>query len=164
MASGAELDFNASDASGYSLNLALTNAGTLNKINAQSETLGRPIILTNGIITSTSFATSGNGINEAYNFFGNYIRTMAGTTNLITGVGQFGLRTATCYFTNEPNSTLTIACVIKQDANSSASPLNKTGPGTLILSRHQYLFGGDVHQQRRAGGERHDRQRRGNHL
>ncbi len=131
---GAELDFNASDASGYSVALAVTNAGTLKKINAQSETLNRPIVLTNGTITSTSYATSGNGNLEAYNFFGNYIRTMTGTKNLLTGTGHFGLRTSSCYFTNEANSSLTIACVLQQDGNGSGAPLTKTGPGTLILA------------------------------
>ena len=128
---GAELDYNVGDASGYSVALAITNGGTIKKINAQSETLNRPIVLTNGTITSTSYVSGGSL--EAYNFFGNYIRTMAGTKNLITGVGHFGLRTSTCYFTNEANSTLTMACIVQQ-YGTGATPFTKTGPGTLILA------------------------------
>ena len=125
---GAELDCNVNDALGYTLANPLTIAGTLKKINNQSETLYRPIILTNGTITSTISA-------EAYNFFGNYISTAAGTTNLITGSGPFGLRTASCYFSNAPNSTLTIACVVEENGNgNSTAPLTKLGSGTLILT------------------------------
>lgn len=128
--SGAEVDCNANDALGYSLATTVTNSGVIKKVNSQSETLGRPIILTNGTISSTAYST----FTEAYNFFGSYIRTMAGTTNLITGAGHFGLRTGTCYITNEPNSTLTMAAVVQGYQNAGTTPLNKYGPGTLILA------------------------------
>jgi autotransporter-associated beta strand protein len=140
IAPGAELDCNAGDALGYAVNLAITNAGTIKKINAQSETLNRIMILTNGTITSTAYG----GSTEAYNFFGNYIRTMAGTTNLITGVGNFGLRTSGCYFTNELNSTLTIACVVQGYGNAGTTPFNKMGPGRLKLTAANIYAGATV--------------------
>ena len=137
---GAELDCNASDALGYSVSLALTNAGTIKKINAQSETLNRPIILTNGTMISTAY----NNFNESYELFGNYIRTLAGTTNLIGGIGNFGLRTSTAYFTNEANSTLKITCVVQGYQNAGTTPLNKYGPGTLILAATNIYAGATV--------------------
>jgi len=140
IAPGAELDCNAGDALGYAVNLAITNAGTIKKIYAQSETLNRIMILTNGTITSTAYG----GSTEAYNFFGNYIRTLAGTTNLITGVGNFGLRTSSCYFTNEPNSTLTIACVVQGYGNAGTTPFNKMGSGRLKLTAANTYAGSTV--------------------
>lgn len=137
---GAELQLNTSDALGYNNGNLLTVAGTLKQAYAWSETLNRPIILSGGTITSTGF----NVYNEAYNFFGGYIRTLAGTSSLITGVGNFGLRTSSCYFTNEAGSTLTIACPIQGYLGTSTTPLNKTGAGTLVLSATNIYTGDTV--------------------
>ncbi|HTL73532.1 MAG TPA: autotransporter-associated beta strand repeat-containing protein [bacterium] len=134
---GAELDLNASDALGYGNANALTIYGTVNKINNQSETLFRPITLSGGTISNT--LTSAN---EAYNLFGNYIQTAAGTTNLITGAGKFGLRTATCYFNLGLGSQLTIASGIQ--GNVSTCPLNLLGAGTLVLSAVNTYAGATV--------------------
>lgn len=126
---GGELDCNASDAMGYSISLAVTNAGLIKKINAQSETLNRPMTFSNGVLTSTSY----DSVGSSFNFFGNYIQTLAGTTNLITGAGHFNLRTASCYFNVAANSTMTIACTISNYGTVTA-PLSKTGAGLLVLS------------------------------
>jgi autotransporter-associated beta strand protein len=126
--SGAELDCNTGDALGYGVTGLLTIGGTLKKINNQSETLFRPILLTNGTITSTITG-------EAYNFFGNYIQTAAGTTNLITGSGNFGLRSASCYFNVATNSTLTIAGVVQNyGGGATATPFQMTGGGRMVLT------------------------------
>jgi fibronectin-binding autotransporter adhesin len=132
VASGAELTLTYQDVTGYNVNLALTNAGTVKQVYAYSETLNRPIILNGGTITSTAY----NASHEAYNFDGNYIRTLTGTANYISGSGYFGLRTATCYFTNEASSTLTISCIVQEYAGSGSTttPLRKTGAGTLTLT------------------------------
>jgi autotransporter-associated beta strand protein len=131
---GGELDLNFNDALGYGNTKALTVYGTVKKTNAQSETLYRPITLSGGTLTSTTVgAGSGATGGGAWNFFGNYIAAAPSTSNYITGVGQFSLRTASCYFTTGANSSLTISVPISEDGGATA-PLWTQGSGTVILT------------------------------
>ena len=84
---GGTLALNAADTLGYNVTKSATISGVLVKTNAQSETLGRPITLSGGTMTSTTTS----GANGAWNFFGNTISTAPNTANYITGVGQAGL-------------------------------------------------------------------------
>jgi fibronectin-binding autotransporter adhesin len=132
--SGAELDLNVNDAIGYNAGLPpLTIYGVVKKINAQSETIGRPITLSGGTMTSTTAGAANQG---AWNFnTGNdSISTANGTNNFIAGVGAFSLRTATCYFNLGPSSTLTISVPVIEYNNTSTAPLNLQGSGLLVLS------------------------------
>ena len=133
VASGAYLNLNFADALGYGAGGAsVTISGVMNKINAQSETLNRPIILSGGTMTST---TAGTGApNGAWNFFGNTISTAPGTTNYLTGVGDFAVRTGTASFNLGANSTLTITVPVMEYTATSSPNFNITGPGTMILA------------------------------
>ena len=137
VASGAELDVNANDASGYAVNNGWNIAGTVRKLNSQSETLYRPIVMNNGTLSSANAV-------EQWNFFGNYIQTAPGTTNYILGSGMFGLRTATAYFSIATNSALVFSNVVEQNANATLTPLNKFGPGTLYLTATNTYTGNTV--------------------
>jgi autotransporter-associated beta strand protein len=130
--SGGELDLGAPDALGYANSNSLTITGVVNKIDNQSETLYRPITLSGGTMTSVgSFNNSNAG---AWNFFGNYIQTASSTANYIAGAGAFSLRNNNCYFNLGANSTLNISVPIIQNINSSNTPLNVQGSGTMVLS------------------------------
>ena len=139
--SGGELDLWASDASGYGA-AASTNPlviyGTVKKLNNQSDTLGRPITMSGGTITSTNIGV------EQFNFFSNYIATAASTANTISGAGYFGLRNPQCYFNVGSASTLTISCAIDQNVNSNNTPLIQVGPGTLTLTATSNTFNGGI--------------------
>ena len=133
VASGAYLNLNAADALGFgAASASVTISGVMNKINAQSETLNRPIILSGGTMTSTT--TGGGAPNGAWNFFGNTISTASGTTNYITGVGDFAVRTGTASFNLGANSTLTITVPVMEYTATSSPNFNITGPGTMILA------------------------------
>jgi autotransporter-associated beta strand protein len=136
--SGGEMDLNANDCLGYSVSLPITISGTLKKINNQSETLFRPITLNGGTMTTTS-----NGV-EQFETYGNYIQTVAGTANYVNGPGMFGLRTASCYISNQANSSLTFSCVVEQNANASGTPLNIYGAGTTYLTATNTFTGNIV--------------------
>ena len=123
---GAVLQLNGNDVLGYSSTSPLTVYGTVSKIYNQNETLNRPITLSGGMLTNTLSSSS-----SAYELFGNYIATAAGTTNWITGPGEFGLRTSSTYFTNAPGSVLDVSAVIVP--YTSGCPLNKYGAGTMVL-------------------------------
>ncbi len=125
--SGAELDLNYTDALGYGNTNPIVIYGTVKKVNNQAETLYRPMIFANGTLTNTLTSDY-----YAYNTFGNFILTAANTTNLISGPGALGLRTSTFYFTNEPGSVLNITAEIYP--YTSGCPLNKRGPGQMVLS------------------------------
>jgi alpha-galactosidase len=141
--SGAELQLNTLDVLGYNNSKPLTNAGTIKQVSSYSETLYRPIVLNGGTITSTA----SNAYGEAYNFFGGYILTKAGTSSSITGVGNFGLRTSSCYFTNEAGSTLTIGCPVQGYLGTGTAPLNKKGAGRLTLAAANTYRGNTVIDQ-----------------
>ena len=138
---GGELDLQASDSLGYGA-AASTNPlvlyGTLKKLNNQSDTLGRPITMSGGTITSTNIGV------EQFNFYSNYIATVAGTANTITGAGYFGLRNPVCYFNVGSASTLTISCAVDQNINSNNTPLVQVGPGTLTLTATSNTFNGGI--------------------
>jgi fibronectin-binding autotransporter adhesin len=137
--SGAVLACNTNDSTGYGVSLPMTIYGTLLKTNTQSETLFRPITLSGGVLTSS---TSGTGApNGAWNFFGNYIATAPSTSNYIGGLGDFSLRTASCYFNLGASSSLTISVPITQNTNSSATPLNLAGSGLLLLTGSNFYTG-----------------------
>ena len=125
---GAVLQLNGGDVLGYSTANPLTVYGTVTKTYAQEETLYRPITLSGGVITNTFTSNSA----PAYELFGNYIGTAAGTTNYIAGNGPFGLRTATTYFTNAPGSVLNVAVIVTNYVGA-VGQLNKYGAGTTIL-------------------------------
>ena len=132
VASGAYLNLNFADALGYgAAGASVTISGVMNKINAQSETLNRPIILSGGTMTSTTGAGAPDG---AWDFFGNTISTASGTTNYITGVGDFAVRTGSASFNLGANSTLTITVPVMEYTPTSSPNFNITGPGTMILA------------------------------
>ena len=126
VANGTVLQLNGSDVLGYSSTSPLTVYGTVSKIYNQNETLNRPITLSGGMLTNTLSSSS-----SAYELFGNYIATAAGTTNWITGPGEFGLRTSSTYFTNAPGSVLDVSAAIVP--YTGGCPLNKYGSGTMVL-------------------------------
>ena len=134
---GAEMDLNNQDVLGYASTSPLIICGTVKKTYNQAETLFRPITLAGGVLTNT-LTTSQN----AYELFGGYVAAAANTTNAITGPGQFGLRTSTAYFTNALGSVLNISAVIYP--YTSGCPLNKLGPGTLVLSAPNTYSGNTV--------------------
>ncbi|MGA2544023.1 MAG: autotransporter-associated beta strand repeat-containing protein, partial [Verrucomicrobiota bacterium] len=120
------LVLNAGDALGYGNNNPITISGIVMKTNNQSETLFRPITMSGGTLTAST-----NG-GENFNFFGGYIQTVTGTASIITGTGQFGLRTTGTFFSNAANSTLTIEMPVRQ--YSGGVPLVQIGPGNLVLT------------------------------
>jgi len=120
------LVLNAGDALGYGNNNPITISGIVMKTNNQSETLFRPITMSGGTLTAST-----NG-GENFNFFGGYIQTVTGTASIISGTGQFGLRTTGTFFSNAANSTLTIQLPVRQ--YSGGVPLVQIGPGNLILT------------------------------
>jgi fibronectin-binding autotransporter adhesin len=131
VAKGAELDLNTVDSLGYSVSLPLTVSGVLNKLNDQSETVNRPIILSGGTMTSTGPSyVNGNG---AWDFFGGSLSSAANTTNYITGSGSFSLRSSLNFITG-PGSNLNISVPIIQNSNTSNTPFNVTGQGTVTLN------------------------------
>jgi len=123
--SGGELDLNAGDALGYGNGNPITNAGIVKKINNQSETLFRPIILAGGTMLTTTNS-------EQFESFGGYMQTLPGTANFFSGPGRYGLRTASCYINVGSGSTLTFNTAI--DQNTGGAPLIQTGPGSIILN------------------------------
>ena len=139
VARGAVLAVNVTDGTGYAVNLPITVYGTLLKSNAQSETLFRPMTLSGGTLTSTTVGAGTPG--GAWNFFGNYIATAAGTSNYISGIGDFSLRTSSCYFNLGANSSLTISVPVSQNANTTATPLNLQGSGVLCLTASNIYTG-----------------------
>ena len=136
---GAVLQLNGGDVLGYSTANPLTVYGTVTKTYAQEETLYRPITLSGGVITNTFTSNSA----PAYELFGNYIGTAAGTTNYIAGNGPFGLRTATTYFTNAPGSVLNVAVIVTNYVGA-VGQLNKYGAGTTILYSNNTYTGSTV--------------------
>jgi fibronectin-binding autotransporter adhesin len=134
---GGELDLNASDCLGYSLSLPLTNSGIIKKLVNQAETIGRPIYLNGGSLVTTLAG------DQQFELFNNFVATLAGTSNAVTGPGSFGLRTASCYFNVAANSSLTFFVPIIQNGNGSSTPLNQYGPGTLNLTAVN-TFGGPI--------------------
>jgi autotransporter-associated beta strand protein len=134
--SGGELDLNTSDALGYAVNLPVTNYGIIKKLASQSETMFRPIYLSNGSLVTTLANV------EQFESFGGFIRTLPNTTNFVSGPGRFGLRTATCYIFVDTNSILTYSVTI--DQNTAGAPLNKNGIGTLVLSGTNTFTGNTV--------------------
>ncbi len=132
--SAGELDLNAPDALGYANSNSLTVTGVVDKVNNQSETLYRPITLSGGTMTSVGGFNNSNSGNGAWNFFGNYIQTASNTANYIAGAGAFSLRANNCYFNLGTNSTLNVSVPIIQNSNSSNTPLNLQGAGTMVLS------------------------------
>ena len=137
VSNGATLQLNGTDDLGYSSGSALTIYGTLTKVFNQNETMNRPITLSGGVITNTLAATA-----SAFEMNGGYIATAANTTNYITGPGEFGLRTATTYFTNAPGSVLNLATVVVP--YFAGIPLNKYGAGSLILYSNNTYSGNTV--------------------
>jgi autotransporter-associated beta strand protein len=135
--SGAELDLNANDALGFGNTSSLTVFGLVKKINAESETLFRPITLSGGTLTATAAAGAPNG---SWDFFGTTIETVSGTTNYITGgsANIFSVR-GNGSINLDANSTLTITVPIMQNSSVGSSPnLNIQGPGTMILAGTTY--------------------------
>jgi fibronectin-binding autotransporter adhesin len=137
---GAVLALNNGDVLGYTNGNALTVSGQVVKTFAQSETLNRPITLSGGTMTSTTVgAGSPNG---AWNFFGGSISTASSTSNYITGVGAFSLRTPSAFFNLGASSSLTISVPITQNTGTTATPLNIQGSGALILTNNTNTYTG----------------------
>ena len=133
--SGGELDLPASDALGWQVTNSLTVSGIVKKTADESETITRPVTLSGGTMTSTGTFNNGSG---AWDWYGNgnaaTITTASGTTNFINGTGGFSLRGASNYFNLGANSTLIISVPVIQNGNSSNTPLNLQGAGTLVLT------------------------------
>jgi fibronectin-binding autotransporter adhesin len=126
---GSVLGLSGMDVLGFASTSSLLVSGVVAKTNAQSETLFRPITLSNGTLTST---TTGSA-NGAWNLFGSVITTGSGTSNFINGIGSLSLRTSTSAFNLGSSSTLNISVPIIQYGGST-SPLNLIGSGLLVLS------------------------------
>jgi autotransporter-associated beta strand protein len=127
VASGAELDLNGIDPLGSGVTLPLYVSGTVRKVGTQSESLGRPIFMSNGTLSSVALA------NESWNLFNSYIQTLPNTTNSILGAGNFAVRTPGTYFNVAANSLLSIDTTVSLYSGGTA-PLAKFGPGTLRLT------------------------------
>ena len=149
--SGAELQAFAGDVLGFTYNPVRTltlNGGTLREVSSNSETLGRPITMINGTITANPGAgnPAAGLLGDCYNLFNAtaIITTSPGTTNYIglPAGCRFALRGGS--FTNAANSYLIVNGVLDGWGGSSAYPLVKTGPGTMILNSNNIYLGTTV--------------------
>jgi fibronectin-binding autotransporter adhesin len=131
VAPAAELDLNVNDSMGYNSAGLVTIYGLVKKLNNQSETLGRPILLSGGTMT-TAYSTSATA-NGGWNFNNNSISTAIGTNNYINGTQAFDVRAAQCYFNLGSSSTLTISVPVGQYGGSNGG-LNLQGSGLLLLT------------------------------
>lgn len=137
VATGATLAISTGDGTGYGSNAQITVRGTLTKTTGNfHDTLNRPVLLDGGTISATDGNTTSGA---AYNLFGNTITTAAGTTSNINITGttlQLRMDGATApAFDVVASSTLNVNAVVDGYLGTEATPLNKSGGGTMVLTQ-----------------------------
>jgi autotransporter-associated beta strand protein len=142
--SSGEVDLNTNDSLGYQGNYNwLIISGVVKKTNAQSDTLGRRILLSGGTMTSTN---GGGATNGAYNFFNNYMTAVPGTTNYITGAQSLALRGSANaffpFFAMPSGSLLNVSVPLSTEA--ATAPLLVYGAGAMSLSATSSFTGNTV--------------------
>ena len=144
-----QLWLNTGDALGYNYlaarTLTLSSGGTMREVSANSETLGRPITMTNGIITANAGAGNPGAtvLGDCYNLFNAtaVVTTSPNTTNYISLPAgcNFALRGGS--FSNAAGSFLIVNGKLVGWNGSSSYGLAKAGAGTMILNSNNTYTG-----------------------